>query len=113
MRLVSVHSKMSRFPKLDSSSPRLTVQWEYCLSLSHLECGITQWHLLGQQIHNKLIHPVIQTAQMHSIILNILQILSVGACVNIQLARAYLILNCESKLLQLNFINFDLANTFK
>ena len=34
---------------------RLTVQWEYCLSLSHLECGITQWHLLGQQIQHSFI----------------------------------------------------------
>ena len=54
--LVSLHSKMSRFPKLDPGSPRLTVQWEYCISLSHLEYyGITQWHLLGQQIQHSFI----------------------------------------------------------
>ena len=54
--LVLVHGKMSRFPKLDPGSPRLTVQWEYCISLSHLEYyGITQWHLLGQQIQHSFI----------------------------------------------------------
>ena len=52
---------------------------------------------------------------MHSIILNILQILSVDRCVcEYSIGqRAYLILNCESKLLQLNLIKFDVANTFK
>ena len=51
--LVLVHGKMSRFPKLDPGSPRLTVQWEYCISLSHLEYyGITQWHLLGDNKYN-------------------------------------------------------------
>lgn len=41
---------------LPGSWCRLTVQWEYCISLSHLEYyGITQWHLLGQQIQHSFI----------------------------------------------------------
>ena len=82
--LVLVHSKMSRFPKLDSSSPRLRLVTAHCaMGILSFTLPSWVWHNTVAPVgttNTTLIHPVIQTAQMHSIFLNILQILSVCVC---------------------------------